>query len=294
MDRCIITSASSKFFPVLLNFLGSISQNYPSHPHVYVYDLGLLKPFRTELESISWVTVLDMPAFVPHWRSCYTWKTYILNTPKETLNLYLDAGCQVLRSLDPLFEETSEKGYVFVSQGPNVLAREVTPTQYVRLLDIPEDALGKEIIAAGIIGFKKESTVTPLLCALYDSGVAGLCLGFSSSEQWKNKGQNRNSFIRDCDKFRHDTTLLTILMRKMLPEAAIHDVREFSDASQTDPAMPQYVWNFRMNFKSLPYLDPKLLHEEVPMLSVMNRKYVSAFIMLKRASNRIKGKLRQI
>ena len=116
MDKAIITSASNKFFPSLINLLGSIKKNYPNHPKIFVYDLGLFWMFRKELEQIENVEVLNIPHFCKFWRSCYTWKTYILSHPLSDLNFYLDAGTQILRPLDEIFLEIEKDGYFAVSQ----------------------------------------------------------------------------------------------------------------------------------------------------------------------------------
>ena len=161
-NTCIITSASTKFFPSLINLLGSIAKNYPNHPDVYVYDIGLFFTMRKELESISWVHVLDVPHFVPHWRACYTWKTYILNTPLAEHNLYIDAGCQVLRPLDDVFTKIESQGYLAVSQGLTVNIQDITPQEYLDMYHLsPEDAKA-EVITAGIFGCKKDAVITPV------------------------------------------------------------------------------------------------------------------------------------
>jgi hypothetical protein len=90
MNRAIITSCSNKFFPAVINLIGSIKNNYPDHPPIFVYDLNILKIFKKELETIKNVKVIQMPKFCVHWESCYTWKTYIFQHSLAESNLYLD------------------------------------------------------------------------------------------------------------------------------------------------------------------------------------------------------------
>lgn len=284
--KCIITSASSKFFPSLLNLLGSIEVNYPNHPDVYVYDLGLFYTFRKELESIPWVHVLDVPHFVPHWRSCYTWKTYILNTPLTDLNFYIDAGCQVSKPLDTLFDKIDSQGYLAVSQGTSITIQNITPREHLDLYGLTENDAQKNVITAGIFGYKKHSIIQKVTDLLYKSGIDGLCLGFSQGEIWKNKGVNKTEFIRDCKMFRHDTTLLTILLKKEIPDAIIESVEYFS--SKKEVSDNQFIWNFRLNYKKLPFTESKILHKKPNLYVTINRIYVHIFIIIKKIANTIK------
>lgn len=283
-NNCIITSVSDKFFPSLLNLLGSIESNYPNHPDVYVYDLGLFFTFRKELEGIPWVHVLDIPHFVPHWRSCYTWKTYILNTPLVENNFYIDAGCQILKPLDTLFDKIESRGYLTVSQGTSVTIKDITPQEYLDLYGLTEADAQKNVITAGIFGFKKDSIIKKVTEGLYKAGVDGLCLGFSQGEIWKNKGVNKTDFIRDCKMFRHDTTLITVLLNKEIPDAIIEPVDYFSDQNKKDGE--QFIWNFRMNYRKLDFV------KNYNIYSYINRIYVYIFLLLKNISNTLKKKIK--
>ena len=207
-DRCIITSASNKFFPSVLNLLGSFKLVYPNHPKIYVYDLGLLKIFRRELELINGVEVIKMPEFCKHWRSCYTWKTYIFSHPLANLNFYLDAGCQILRPLDELFFDINNRGLLLIDQGQ--CFKKIVPETYKSIFNLNNEFDNETIIHAGIIGFKNSPEIINIFDKIYKSAIAGLSLGFSPGEMWRNKYKNKNIFIRDCEIFRHDLTLLNI------------------------------------------------------------------------------------
>ncbi len=280
-SKCIITSTSNKFYPSFMNMLGSMKVNYPNHPHIYVYDLGLSPFLKKEIEQIENVSVLSVLHFVPFWRSCYTWKTYILNNPLRDLNFYIDAGCQILKPLDTIFEKIEKNGYLLVSQGNEVFVRDVTPLEYISLLDIDEGKLQNEIITAGIVGFKKDSEITNVLKRLYDAGVSGLCLGFSEMDQWKNKGKNKNDFIRNCKLFRHDTTLLTVIVLKYLQHPIIESIENFSGSKTGNPE--QLLWNLRMNYSKLEYID--IIH-----LSLKAKIFLNLFLKAKKINKWIKSK----
>ena len=283
--KAIITSASNKYFPSLINFIGSIKENYPNHPDIYVYDLGLNFLFKKEIEKIDGVKLLKIPKFVKHWRSCYTWKTYILNTPISDLNFYIDSGCQILKPLDEIFEKIDSQDYLFISQGKEVLMKDITPIEYIKLLDIDTDILDKEVIAAGIFGFKNNSNIKNITSVLYDSGVCGLSLGFSKNEQWKNKGVNKNDFIRNCKMFRHDTTLLSLFIYKNKSEYIIEDIDKFSGDNNIKEG--QILWNMRMNYSSLDYVYNRYGNNLI--IHFINRSYVLIFMILKKINKCIKS-----
>ena len=280
MTKAIITSASNKFFPSLINLLGSIKANYPNHPHIYVYDLGLFYTFRKEIESVPGVTILTVPHFVSFWRSCYTWKTYILNTPLADLNFYLDAGNQVLRPLDEVFEKIKNNGYLAVGTGGAIHNRDTTPKEYAEIFNMDEEDLNKEIITAGVFGFKKGDEKIKLITQkLFAGAKAGLTLGFSKTEQWKNKGVNKNPFIREVKYFRHDNTLLCILIAKIMPEVIIEPLENFDVVKSDRPT--QYLWNLRLNYQKLEYISY--------CKSSLNKVYLFIFISLKEINRKLKG-----
>ncbi len=267
--------------------LGSLHQNFPNHPDVFVYDLGLFYTFRRELKKIPWIKVLDIPHFTPHWRACYTWKTYILNNPLADLNFYLDAGCQVLQPLEPLFEKIDNQGYLAISQGNEVLMKGVCPVSYFEMYDLDKKFMDAEIIAGGIFGFKKDSMISPVTQKLYESGVKGLCLGYSKNEQWKNKGINKTDVVPDCKMFRHDTTLISILLYKYVPNIVIEPIELFS-GSFFGREKGQYIWSIRLNYSKLEFTAASILNKKFNIQSALNRVYIQTFLILKYINKKVK------
>jgi len=263
--------------------LGSFEKNYPDHPHIYIYDLGISSFIKKDILKFKEVSIINVPHFVPFWRSCYTWKTYILNTPLADLNFYIDAGCQILRPLSEVFEKIEKNGYYLVGQGKEVFAKDITPKEYIELFEIPADKLNHEVVAAGIVGFKKnDEQIKKVTSVLYDAGVTGLSLGFSKKDLWKNKGKNKNEFLRDCLLFRHDTTLLTLFVIKYLKGATIESLDLFQGHITGDPN--QLVWNLRMNYSKLDYLNTSKLSllSQIFIYTFINAKKVKTWIRLKK------------
>ena len=113
-DRLIITAASAGYATSLLSLLGSINCDWPNHPDVLVYDLGLPESVVSLLQEHR-VDIRKVPAFVPHWRMDYTWKPWCFNDAAARTYLWLDAGLCVLRSMDEVFLAAERLGYFAVS-----------------------------------------------------------------------------------------------------------------------------------------------------------------------------------
>lgn len=275
-EKAILTSCSNKFFPGVLNLIGSIKNTYPKHPPIFVYDQGILPLFRKELELTEGVTVIPIPPFCPHFKSCYTWKTYIFAHPPARLNFYMDSGLQVLAPLDSVFDQIEKDDYLAIAQ--NLPLERTTPEEYKELFNIEERFYKETYITAGIFGFKTNSKITGVLNDLYEAGIAGLCLGFSPKEVWRNKGKNKNSFIRKCELFRFDTSVLTLLMRKELKDFIVspQDKYELGTLLNTPD---QLIFNARLKYIKKENIQPKLL---------INKIYIPLFLFLKRFINQIK------
>lgn len=285
MEKAIITSVSNKFFPSLINLLGSIKSNYPNHPKIYVYDLGLFWSFRKELDQIENVEVVTMPHFCPFWRSCYTWKTYILHQPLARLNFYMDAGCQVLRPLDEVFEIIEKEDFFTVAQESQI--EEIVPKDFKSLYHFPDVFYQKNCVTAGLFGFKNVHKVNVMLAELYAAGTSGMCLGFSLGDQWRNKGVNKSDIIRDCRIFRHDTTMLNMVLLKHFGDFKPYPYKKYGGASSKSEASDQLIWNMRLNYEKLEYT--KACNKSI--VSYGNRLYIHLFLFLKKINRIIKHAL---
>ncbi len=286
--RAIITSASNKFFPSLLNLLGSIKHAYPNHPPIYVYNLGLLPNFKREISSIEGVRLIDVPAFVPFWRSCYTWKPYIFKHPMADLNFYLDAGCQVLKPLDGIFDAIDRDGMFLIYQGGTL--GDITPASYIKMFGIQPDLFGLQNLHAGIFGFAKGGKAQPAIDWIYQAARAGLALGFSPAEAWRNKGVNKNPFWRDCTLFRHDMTLLNIAFRTLYGVGlSVHSEEQFAGGRDAHPE--QVIWQMRLGYSWLPFLHLRALHKGFSSVTLFNRLIVHTMILGKNLNLYVKKRL---
>lgn len=287
MDKAIITSASNKFFPAIITLLASIKINYPSHPTIFIYDLGLFPFFRKELENIEGVKVIAMPKFCPFWQSCFTWKTYIFKHPIAKLNLYLDSGFQALKPFDEIFDLIKKDDYFFVGQ--NAPLSKISPEEFKSIFNIDEKFYNQTYVTAGLIGFKSDSSVSPVLSSLYDTAKAGLCLGFSPVEKWKNKGKNKNQFTRNCDLFRFDTTLLSMVARRDLKDFIVNPWEKY-ESGDLLKNNDQILRNARLKRIPSEYFKSNTLHNQFNLIAQINRLYIKTFLLLKNISLYLKKK----
>lgn len=283
MERALITACSNKFFPSLINLLTSIKINYPNHPTIFVYDLGLLPNFRKEIELIKNVKILSIPHFCNHWRSCYTWKTYIFTKPLADLNFYLDAGCEVLMPLDDIFTEVNETNVFFVDQGR--VFEKIIPVSFQEIFDFNNFKSEENVFAAGIIGFKNDFIINEIFNKVFQAAKAGLTLGFSLKDKWRNKGKDKNIFIRDCELFRHDLTLLNIFFKKYFnKKIKININKDFDDNINYE----KYIKQIRLNYFYLDNLQINKLHNKNKFLYVFNRFIIFFIIFLKNIKRYLK------
>jgi len=199
----------------------------------------------------------------------------------------MDAGNQVLKPLDDIFEKIDKNGYLIVSAGNEVKNKDLIPEEYTSIFDLDRNRMDDGIITAGIFGFNSENIqISNLTKTLFDCGKEGLCLGYSKTEQWKNKGVNKNIFIRNTKYFRHDNTLLCALVLKFVPKALIeHD--EFFNWTLTS-SKTQYVWNLRLNYKKLNYLYFNKKSKSNTLIKTINKIYLDLFLLLKELNRIVK------
>ena len=131
-NKLIVTGASVSFSQSLLALLGSLTLNWPEHPPVLVYDLGLDEQILGTLHE-NQIQVRKVPPFVPHWRKHFTWKVWCWNDAPARDVFWLDAGVVVLHPLDDVFMAIDKIGYF------------ITPTYYL-LTDCVTEASCKRLI----------------------------------------------------------------------------------------------------------------------------------------------------
>jgi hypothetical protein len=157
VENLIITAASESYRAQLLSFLGSLQCNWPEHPPVTVYDLGLSGETKKILQDAGFEVRL-IPPFVPHWRKHYTWKLWCMNDASAERVLWLDAGCCVLRPLPEIFDIIAHQGY-FLLPNHFPLSLEASEQACAGCGVDPSIRDGKQTITSAVFGFRRGSAV---------------------------------------------------------------------------------------------------------------------------------------
>jgi hypothetical protein len=202
-EKLIITAASEAYAPSLLGLLGSLNLNWPNHPPVLVYDIGLSESTLTVLQKHG-VAVKKVPPFCPHWREHFTWKLWCLNdAPAENI-FWLDAGVVILRPMNEVFEVLDRIGY-FVIPNYQPLETEASLAACQGCRVSPELRAGKSTLAGGIIGFRKTGEVLAILQEAF----------------WVSL--NEDAIKATEPAHRHDQAIISVLMYKYIDPLIVAD-----------------------------------------------------------------------
>ena len=291
IQDCAITTAScSLYAPYLFNMLVSLHRNFPNHPKIYVFDIGMTKWQNKELAKTPWVSVQKVPAFASHWRLCYSWKPFIWNYPSERYRLHLDAGLIVLRSLELWFLAIKKWGYIAFSQGQRLV--DITPSSLSRKIGLEIKSVGKEIsFAAGIFGFDKLSFAGKAVEESYALTKEGWGLGYSKEELYRAKHPKEN-IVRDCKIFRHDLTLINLTLRKHCPDKILVRPEKYIPIYKPKKGNKKpFIWSARRNdkrslyflwrplfFISIDYYINRLRFISKGLLGILKRRKIKTFI----------------
>jgi hypothetical protein len=157
----IITAASKAYGPSLVALLGSLNLNWPNHPPVLVYDIGL------DVATLNWldknrVPVKKVPSFCPHWHKHYTWKLWCLNDAPAQDIIWMDAGILVLQPLDEIVEVVQKQGY-FLSTNYESLEWEASDEACTGCGVPAAFREGKLTLPAALMGFRKTGKILQVL-----------------------------------------------------------------------------------------------------------------------------------
>ncbi|MBN2688845.1 MAG: hypothetical protein JXR85_11820 [Deltaproteobacteria bacterium] len=224
-DRMIITAASSGFGPSLLAMLGSLNLNWPGHPPVRVYDIGLDDETLHILDAHD-VDVVKVPGFCPHWRKHFTWKIWCWNDAPAREIMWIDAGIVVLRPVDEIFEMLNTLGY-FVVPTYHLLTENASEAACRGCGVDPAFRVGKMTLAGGFIGFNKSGTIQniveeALAVALTEEHIA-------ATEQMH----------------RHDQAIISLLMYRDLGNVVMADGTVYCGWLSPRQVPGQKVWVHR-------------------------------------------------
>ncbi len=218
----IITGASGSYAPQLLALVGSANANWPGHPPILVYDLGLPEETLDVLKR-GGVDVRRIPEFCPHWRKHFAWKIWCLQDAPADRYVWLDAGIYVQRPFPEAFAAMESLGY-FVQ--PNGFSIEQTACRSVREYFAGHQFSEVLSINGGLHGFDKRRA-SALLAEAYSMAL------------------DENYLAADTPAGRHDQDLLSFLMYKHFAPVVFLDRHLYAEHAGPSQVLGQRVWIHR-------------------------------------------------
>lgn len=229
-DKLIITGASESFSPSLLALLGSLTLNWPDHPPVLVYDLGMNEETLVTLHE-NHIEVKKVPPFVSHWRKHFTWKVWCWNDAPARDILWLDAGVVILHPVNDIFDAIEKLGY-FIN------------TSYYFLSDCATEAAclgcgvdigfrnGKMTFNGGVVGFRKEGIMNSIIQE---------SLEIASVED----------YIKSTIPLgRHDQAILSLLIYKYISNPVMLDTMIYAGWESPQQVNGQKIWQHRLTLRT--------------------------------------------
>ena len=199
MKRIVAASCDAKFFPHACDLIAGIRET-SSVDEILFFDLGLEPEQRAQMEDLAGVRVVDYPKslatevyadfLAPR---MFAWKTWIL---REAANfgeaiLYMDCGCAVLHSLQPIFDLIRHDG-IFLVQDVH-RSSERTHEACFSIMQATAAERAASQIDAGVIGYRAD---TPF-AKIFEEGFE--------------YAKNRDCIFGDASVHRHDQSIYSVL-----------------------------------------------------------------------------------
>ena len=228
-SRMIVTAASAVFGTRLLAWLGGLSANWPSHPKILVYDLGLCEDTLSELIRHN-VEVKRVPQFCPHWRLHFTWKPWCWNDAPADHVLWLDSGTFVLDSLEEVFQAIKELGY-FAIPNYRPLNEEASEAACAGC-GVPHSFTeGRPTIAGNVFGFDKAQKLGELVSEALNVAMVEKCIQATAPEH------------------RHDQAILSLLLHKYFEPVFLFDANIYGSMLSPRQVPGQKIWAHRRRIR---------------------------------------------
>jgi len=224
-DKLIITAASEDYASSLKALLGSINLNWPDHPPVFVYDIGL-KDYTRSILVDNHIPTIKVPPFCSHWRSHYTWKIWCLNDAPARKILWIDAGVLILQPLNEIFEILDYQGY-FVVTNYELLDWEASELACQGCGVSNEFKNGKSTLAGTLMGFKRNRKIQKIL------------------KESLRIALDEKNIARQIITNRHDQSILSLLLYKYIQNIKIADSSIYLGELSPDQIPGQKIWVHR-------------------------------------------------
>jgi hypothetical protein len=224
-SRLVITAASDGYAQALFALIGSLNCNWPEHPPILAYDLGLSNN-NLQILTENRIPVRQIPPFCPHWRQHYTWKLWCWRDAPADHVLWLDAGMTVLAPLNEVFQAIEKLGYF------------VVPT-HLSLIDhshehacqgcgvSPDFRQGKALLGANFVGLDKTGPMGRLVKEALHIALDEKCIASTKTV------------------FNTDQAIYNLLMYKYFNDLLLANFSTYSGWSSPRQTAGQKVWVHR-------------------------------------------------
>lgn len=250
-----VTAADSKYYPHLLNLIGSIHHiNFDELGEIAVFDLGLTAEQKESLSKIDKLSLFEFETIHPDiikpfvrthsGHIAHGWFAFKYVALKQILDkypyvLWIDAGSTVLKPLDDLFKYIQSDGYFLVTTGAHFHVSGYNvgwgTTRHVIEkfnLDKPENAwiLEQEPIMGGIQGVARFAAETYLL-PMYELA--------HDLKNYEDDGSAPNGFGTG----RHDQTLLSVIAYSKGLKVFVQDFQQINpiELKMDKQTIPFYI-----------------------------------------------------
>lgn len=225
MTTGIITAASEKYSNSLFSLIGSLNCNWPDHPPIMVYDLGL-DDITIEILREAGVEVRTIPEFCSHWRLHYTWKLWCFNHSEFDIIIWMDAGLCALQPLNEVIDIIKRQSYFCVPHYQFLDYEATEQACYACGVD-PSFRFGKGTITTAFIGFRKDSLFGRMVEEAYHIGL------------------NENNIKVYNSRQRPEQSIIAILTYKYFPNPELVDGIKFLGWKSPRMVSDQKVWQQR-------------------------------------------------
>ena len=224
-SKRILSAASASFEDSVQALAGSLNVNWPVHPPMLVYDLGMTRDALCRLRDAG-IEVRRVPEFCRHWRKHFVWRAWCIRDAPADSYLWLDAGTCCLRPLDDALQAAELQGYFCVTNHWPLLS--TTNAELKRLLNLDDAWLARTAsVAGGVHGLKKDGAGMDLVNEFYE-------LAF-----------NENVFRATDPLHRHDQPVLTALLHKHFGSILYADHDTYCGWQSPNQVVNQKLWVHR-------------------------------------------------
>lgn len=270
----ILTAASEAFEESLICMIASLNINWPNHPEILVYDLGMSERTINFLKD-NRIEVIKVPPFKAHWRKHFTWKLWAIHQCNADIVLWLDAGLVVLGSLVAVIKQINNCGYF------------ITPT-YHPLIEAVSDNCRKSCgvtlnfldnkmcFSGNTIGFKKHGVTKILVDEAYTIALV------------------EENIAANEPMHRHDQAILSTLIYKYFNNPIVLDGFMFSEYRSPHQTADQRIWAHRrkIHHEDKEYLVNHFSGDNKPYIPRKSeksyRKKISVGTLVRGLKNRIR------